>query len=83
MNKDNLTYVIEGEGETAASLALSQAPVADATLFPSVVIQSGKTHTYKIKLTYKSDKKEDKAVFKGKINIYSESKKLSESEKDL
>lgn len=67
-DQSNLTYTIEGEGETAASLGKSQVPVAASTIFNSVVIKSGETHKYKIKVTYKNGE-ENKSKFIGTLKV--------------
>lgn len=67
-DQSNLTYTIEGEGETAASLGKSQVPVAASTIFNSVVIKSGETHKYKIKVTYKNGQ-ETKNKFIGTLKV--------------
>ena len=83
-DQSNLLYTIEGEGENSASLGKSQVPIAASTIFNSVVIKSGETHKYKIKVTYKNGQ-ENKSKFigtlKAKVNsVNNENDKKLEKE---
>lgn len=75
----NLVYEITCSGERCASLASSQVPVVGSTIYNSVAIPSGVTHTYKIKFTNKEAKD---GTFKGKLKVVSESKKSSENKEN-
>lgn len=67
-DQSNLLYTIEGEGENSASLGKSQVPIAASTIFNSVVIKSGETHKYKIKVTY-TNGQENKSKFIGTLKV--------------
>ena len=65
---------IKGEGDRAASLGKSQVPAADSKIFNSVAIQAGKTHIYKITITY-NGKQVDSNSFTGTLKINSQKPK--------
>lgn len=72
--QNKLLYTIKGEGDRAASLGKSQVPAADSKIFNSVAIQAGKTHTYKITITY-NGKQVDSNSFTGTLKINSQKPK--------
>ena len=72
--QNKLLYTIKGEGDRAASLGKSQVPAADSKIFNSVAIQAGKTHIYKITITY-NGKQVDSNSFTGTLKINSQKPK--------
>lgn len=76
--QNKLLYTIKGNGDRAASLGKSQVPAADSKIFNSVAIQAGKTHTYKITITYNGKKVESNS-FLGTLKINSEKAKKNNS----
>ncbi len=81
LKQNLLTYEITCTGDRCASLGTSQVPVASATVYQQVLIESAKTQSYKIIFNYSGT---DKGKFSGKLKVHPEiidKKKIEEQEK--
>lgn len=70
--QSDLLYSISSEGKGVKELGTSQIPVAASPIFKDVKIDSGETHSYKMKVWYKQSNKaksEKDSEFNGTLKV--------------